>query len=504
MKRSHAALEDEANEPLAAASQSYATLEAEAASSTVPVDSPCHRLAEEEGLTLISSSRNATGWLNVTRYSTAKWRVDCSIRRCEKCFEHSHTDGALTIAGGIRAQSGNQRCIGTTCTAIEGALLYARHCGPERSRQEADACNRDVLSEGDVLQLAADEGLELVTSSRAASGFRGVLKSTNCVSKPYQAVAPRSTTRKYLGDYATAMEAALAYARHLGPEESHKEAARSHNEGDTCLSAEEVEQLVREENLTLVRAQVGRTGFKYVTHESWKLARYPNWTKPWKAEIHKLYLGNFACADAAALAVARHLGPERSAAEAKSVLEGVAKAASKAAATVAQRMAAEEAAKAKAAAKAAEKEAKAAEKVAKAAEKAAAKARLERELEERHRAAALQQRELLREAALQQQQQRTAQSVEQPSGKEQHGGTSRVLEADNVANTPIDKLIAMVLTGAKLGSHACLGVPMDAAHEACRKRYHALALRIHPDKTSSPGAAEAFQALKAAFHAVVD
>ncbi|EOD19075.1 hypothetical protein EMIHUDRAFT_243301 [Emiliania huxleyi CCMP1516] len=43
---------------------------------------------------------------------------------------------------------------------------------------------------------------------------------------------------------------------------------------------------------------------------------------------------------------------------------------------------------------------------------------------------------------------------------------------------------------------------LEASHEACRKRYLALALRVHPDKTSEPRAQEAFKALEAAFRSI--
>ena len=52
-----------------------------------------------------------------------------------------------------------------------------------------------------------------------------------------------------------------------------------------------------------------------------------------------------------------------------------------------------------------------------------------------------------------------------------------------------------------------MGFSASGSNEACcttSKRYHALALRIHPDKTSAPRAAEAFQALEAAFHALAE
>ena len=71
----------------------------------------------------------------------------------------------------------------------------------------------------------------------------------------------------------------------------------------------------------------------------------------------------------------------------------------------------------------------------------------------------------------------------------------------DVTEAPIAALLAMVLNGGA-PPRARLGLPTDAPHEACRKRYLALALRLHPDKTSDARAAEAFTALEAAFHSI--
>ena len=49
----------------------------------------------------------------------------------------------------------------------------------------------------------------------------------------------------------------------------------------------------------------------------------------------------------------------------------------------------------------------------------------------------------------------------------------------------------------------CLGLPPFSPREVCRKRYLALALRLHPDKSSHPQAAEAFNTVEMVMHEIV-
>ena len=51
-------------------------------------------------------------------------------------------------------------------------------------------------------------------------------------------------------------------------------------------------------------------------------------------------------------------------------------------------------------------------------------------------------------------------------------------------------------------AHLCLGVDFAAPRDVVRKRYLALALRLHPDKVEHPLAAEAFAAVEAAVRAL--
>ena len=51
----------------------------------------------------------------------------------------------------------------------------------------------------------------------------------------------------------------------------------------------------------------------------------------------------------------------------------------------------------------------------------------------------------------------------------------------------------------RVSAHLCLGVARFAPHDVVRKRYHALALRLHPDKIQHTQAHEAFAALEPAY-----
>ena len=62
-----------------------------------------------------------------------------------------------------------------------------------------------------VLRAVAREGLTLVRADNA-TGFRGVSRNEGSKSKPFQARLRRNGKQESLGYYATAEEAALAYA----------------------------------------------------------------------------------------------------------------------------------------------------------------------------------------------------------------------------------------------------------------------------------------------------
>ena len=81
---------------------------------------------------------------------------------------------------------------------------------------ERDAAPQPTMTAAEALAAAAAEGLTLVRSEYA-TGFKGVYRN-GTVGKPFEAQLHRGGRNKYLGMFATAEEAALAYARALGPE----------------------------------------------------------------------------------------------------------------------------------------------------------------------------------------------------------------------------------------------------------------------------------------------
>ena len=89
------------------------------------------------------------------------------------------------------------------------------------------------MTADEAVAAAEAEGLTLVRSSDSATGFKGVTRNEKvCKNKPFKATAWRGGERQYLGYYATAEEAALAYARALGPAPMTAEEALSKAEAE--------------------------------------------------------------------------------------------------------------------------------------------------------------------------------------------------------------------------------------------------------------------------------
>ena len=75
-------------------------------------------------------------------------------------------------------------------------------------------------AEAKALRLAAAEGLALVRSNNK-TGFSNVHQYRGSRNYHVEVTSKSSGARENLGTFATAAEAALAYARYLGPERSH-------------------------------------------------------------------------------------------------------------------------------------------------------------------------------------------------------------------------------------------------------------------------------------------
>ena len=130
--------------------------------------------------------------------------------------------------GMYRAQvfeGGKTHHLGTFATAEEAALCYARHVGAELGAWAAEArvAVQQPLTADEARAAAAAEGLELVLSSSSATGFKWVSKRGG----RYEAHCNKDGKKRFLGTYATAEEAALCYARHIGAERAAAEAARA-------------------------------------------------------------------------------------------------------------------------------------------------------------------------------------------------------------------------------------------------------------------------------------
>ena len=244
------------------------------------------------------------------------------------------------------------------------------------------------------------------------------------------------------------------------------------------MTAAEAIAQAEAEGLTLVRATLdnqgswpNQSGYKNVS------LHLDNATRPFKASVtrggKKIHLGCYVTAEEAALHVART--PEAKA----NRLEAEARAAAAKA----------DAAKPRTAASQAREAAKQAVKAALIQARREQKEMLQhhrQQLEQRRQQMAAQQAQMLR-AAAERQRQRGAPAPPPPPAPPAEPSTGST-----------DELIQQVLRRGGC-PFRCLGLERGASQEAVRKRYLALALRLHPDKIEHPQAHEAFAALEPAY-----
>jgi len=136
--------------------------------------------AEAEGLTLMRSEKESSGFLYVSKNSAQSY--DAQVKR----------EGKLVH-------------LGCFATAEEAALCFART--PEG---KAAAAAPVPLTAAEVLQQVEAEGLTLMRSRRNNSGFLNVRKYSV---QSYRAHVVREGKLVHLGCFATAEEAALCFAR---------------------------------------------------------------------------------------------------------------------------------------------------------------------------------------------------------------------------------------------------------------------------------------------------
>ncbi len=144
--------------------------------------------------------------------------------------------------------------------------------------------------------------LEMIRSGNSASGFKGVKKHHK---GGFQARVKRDGKKVHLGTFATAEDAALAYAASAEGQKAMAKAACT----VPAIPAEEVSRLALSEGLTLLKAANNKTGFKGV---------YKIWSK-YQARVVRegkvVILGSFHSGEEAALCYAR--APEGQAAAIK-------------------------------------------------------------------------------------------------------------------------------------------------------------------------------------------
>ena len=242
--------------------------------------------AAAEGLELAMSTSNETGFKGVYKrdgkYTTEAWE-----------------NGKLVYLGRFR-------------TPEEAALCYARHIRTKRAAAEARGAEPQLgpqpptadearAATAAARAAAAAEGLELVPSTSAESGFKGVSKHGG----KYKARKGR-----HLGMFATPEEAALSYARHIGAKRAAAEAAEARGEGLEPLTADEARAAAAAEGLELVPSSSSETGFRGVYNTGGK------YRVGFDDNGKTRHLGIFATPEEAALCYARHVGAERAAAEA--------------------------------------------------------------------------------------------------------------------------------------------------------------------------------------------
>ena len=200
------------------------------------------------------------------------------------------------------SKDGKSRSLGTFATPAEVASHYARHIGAARAAAEA----AEVLGKEPQLLTEADsEGLELVPSSRTATGFMGVYQN----GRKFRAQVNEDGKKRYVGYFSTPEEAALSYAQHIGAARAAAEAAEARGKGPHLLTAADARAAAAAEGLELV-ASSNTAGFRGVVKHGGK------YQAKVREDGKQHHLGIFNTPEEAALCYARQIGAAQAAAEA--------------------------------------------------------------------------------------------------------------------------------------------------------------------------------------------
>eukprot|EP00964_Phaeocystis_antarctica_P011918 scaffold6576_cov65-Phaeocystis_antarctica.AAC.4 len=231
-------------------------------------------IAAAEGLVLVPAPSSSTGYKGVTRSGSGGKPFKAQAR-----------------------QDGVKKNLGSYATAAEASLAYVRHVGPEACAEAWRATTAAEMGQADAAEAAVRqaeaEGLTLQPSANKV-GYRGVRKGcrSQAGSKPFDASVWRAGINVHLGIFATAEEAALAYAR--TPEAQ----AQVANAKPAPLTAEEAVAQAAAEGLTL------EPGNSTASYKGVNVQRF-RYQATVRRAGKKVHLGCFVTAEEAALAYAR-------------------------------------------------------------------------------------------------------------------------------------------------------------------------------------------------------
>jgi hypothetical protein len=294
-------------------------------------EAEAERQAATEGLTLMRSGLGNTGYLGVSRHACVNKPYMVRIKeggkqRCLGYFSSPH-EAALVYARAryelLIKESGKALWLGLFSSddheaARASALAFEVD---KRARAAGDQASKaDPMSEAEAEQQAATEGLTLPCSGSNKTGYSGVkhygYHGGTSRSYSYQAMITEGGKGRSLGTFSSPHEAALAYARALGPERSARPRAAAEI---APMSLAVAEQQAVAEGLTLRRSG-NSTGYMGVQYKG-----KPK-SKPYRARIKQggnyRTLGSYSSPHEAALAharactvrqAARAFGPERGA-----------------------------------------------------------------------------------------------------------------------------------------------------------------------------------------------
>jgi len=268
------------------------------------------RAAAAEGLTLKMVDRaNDPHFVGVRRWpARQQWR-DSVMRE----------PGHQFFAQRRKGQDAPE-CIGSFVTAEEAALAYARSLAARppgvSGGAEKPAFHGNDLTAADAIAAAQQAGITLIRAPGTRSGFKGVSYDD---SKPkrhqYSVAISRNGCLVHIGRFLTAEEAALEYARAIGPEEAAKAAKLAEvpvatgtifHPGYVPPSVQTAEEVLRQaeaEGLTLFKNTNSVTGFKGVCKQKKNCKQRPYVARLMKPV--KKHLGTFPTAEQAALCYAQ-------------------------------------------------------------------------------------------------------------------------------------------------------------------------------------------------------